>query len=143
MPTLEQKIEQLLNDLNKFAQNEDYCRSYGLPCNDTFDMLRMKIIVHEFVNSLKKDDKLKGFNENQLNAYHAFIDAGIPEKWANVMADRVTDDGWKGVEKHYLDYIWAFTTWKNTKEGEDFWFYVAWKVADEGLLAFSKLECPQ
>lgn len=140
MLTKEQKIEKLLHDLNEYARNADY---EGLPCYDTlYDMVKMKAIVKAFVDSLE-EDKPTDFDENQLNAYRAFLEAGIPDEWANAMADRVVDDGWEGADPTCKSHLCNFTRWDDTEEGLSFWRDVTLAVSANGRAAFSKFKCPK
>lgn len=144
MTTMEQKIEQLLSDLDKYARSYAFGDACGLPCYDAFAMGEMKTIVKAFVDSLKEDDNSKVFDENQLNAYRAFIEADIPDNWAKAMAKRVADDDdWQQGDLTCSDFLWSFTRWDDTEEGTDFWYSVATEVEENGVSAFSKFKCPK
>lgn len=142
MLTKEQKIGKLLHDLDEYAKNVDFY-NYGLPLFPSLHVESMKTIIQAFVDDLKEGDNTKDFDENQLNAYRAFLEAGIPDEWANAMADRVADDGWKYADQNCTNHLCNFTRWADTKEGSGFWMDVILAVAVEGVSAFSKFQCPK
>lgn len=141
MATTEQKIERLLEDLDNYAFYNGL--DLGLPLWSEVCKDKMKATVQAFVDSLKDGDNTSRFDENQLNAYRAFLEAGIPDEWANAMADRVVDDGWEYADPDCADYLWNFTRWDDTEEGTDFWYSVAHAVEAGGFTAFSKFQCPK
>lgn len=143
MPTVEQKIEQLLHDLDKYARNYDYDDACGLPCYDAFAADEMKAIVQAFVDNLKDGDNTKDFDENQLNAYRAFIKVGIPDEWAKAMADRVVDNGWEGADHNAPSMLEHFAIWGETLEGAMFWCDLVCAVRLDDVDAFSKFQCPK
>ena len=131
--TTEQKIEELLEYLGHYiSDSKDAFKGDSHIFN----------IVQAFVDSLKEGDNTKDFDENQLNAYRAFLEAGIPDEWANAMADRVNgvcDLGGKDA----WECVMEFALWGATREGFRFWNDVASEVAKEGVSAFSKFQCPK
>lgn len=146
MTTTEQKIEKLLEDLDSYASYNSYDR--GLPLGSESCKNRMKAIVQDFVDSLKDGDNTEDFDENQLNAYRAFLEAGIPDEWAKAMADRVIGNEWElGLVDEgspgYSNFLWFFTRWDSTEEGAGFWYSVAHAVKAGGFTAFSKFQCPK
>ena len=142
MTIVEQKIEKLLHDLNRYVREYDYEDEYGLPCYDTSEMAKMKAIVQAFVDSLKEDDNTKEFDENQLNAYRAFLEVGIPVEWAKAMVDRLESTKVEDREDAW-EYLMSFALWDATSEGFRFWNDVSTEVAKEGVSAFSKFQCPK
>ena len=86
---------------------------------------------------------MSGWDENQQNAYKAFLEAGIPDNWAKAMADRVVDDGWEYADPTCSSHLCNFARWADTKEGVGFWRDVALTIRAEGTTAFSKFKCPQ
>jgi hypothetical protein len=140
MLTKEQKIEQLLYDLDAIVYEVGYSEP-GLPIATKSGMKDMKTLVKAFVDSLE-EGKPTGFDENKQNAYRAFLEAGIPDEWANAMADRFgggvpedSEDAW--------ECLMSFALWEATSEGFRFWNDVATEVGKEGVSAFSKFQCPK
>lgn len=139
MTATEQKIEQLLLDLNEAVYEDG--GSLHLYTEGTKDIL--KGIVQAFVDSFKDEDKLRPWEENQQNAYKAFIKAGIPSNWAKVMSDRVVDHGWEVANPNAPSMLEHFADWGETPEGPMLWYDLALAVRLDGVDAFSKFQCPK